>query len=77
MNKLAKRAWFSMLLAGVLLAGLAVIAVRYVSDVSKWVGFRSNPSVQVGGTLNSYAVYAREGTRLLDIEETISSCTSP
>ncbi len=71
MNKLAKRAWFAMVLAGVLLGGLAVILVRYFTDASEWVGFRSNPSVQVGGALNSYAVYGRDGTQLLDTEDTI------
>ena len=71
MNKLAKRAGSAMSLAGVLLVGIAVIVVRYASDVSKWVGFRSNPSVQIGGAINSYSVYGRDGTMLLDTEGTL------
>ncbi len=72
MNKLAKRAWSAIILAGVLFIGLAVIVVRYVSDVPKWVSFRSNPSVQVGGVLNSYSVYARDGSVLMDTEGTLN-----
>ena len=72
MNKLAKRAWSAVILAGILFVGLALIVVRYASDVSKWVGFRSNPSVQVGGVLNSYSVYARDGSMLMDTEGTLS-----
>jgi len=72
MNKLAKRAWFSMVLAATLLVGLAVIVVRYATDASMWVGFRSNPSVQVGGSLSSYSVFTREGTCVLDTDGSIS-----
>lgn len=71
MNKLAKRAWFSLVLAGVLLFGLGVIIFRYATDAAMWVGFRSNPSVQMGGALNSYSVCLRDGTTVLDTADSI------
>lgn len=66
MNKLAKRAWFPFVLAAVLLAGLAVIAVRFFTDGAQWAAFRSNPAVQVGGALSSYRVVTRENTAVMD-----------
>ncbi len=66
MNKLALRAWFALALAGILLAGMCVIVVRYVTDGSDWVSFRSNPAVQIGGALSSYSVVTRDGVTILD-----------
>lgn len=72
MNKLAKRAWFALVLTLVLLGGMVVIVVRYITDASQWVGFRSNPGVQVSGSLSSYSVCARDGTSLLNTEGSLS-----
>lgn len=66
MNKLARRAWFALVLAAVLLLGMLTIVVRYITDASEWVSFRSNPAVQVNGALSSYSVIARDGTKVLD-----------
>lgn len=66
MNKLAVRAWFALALAGILLAGMCVIVVRYITDASDWVSFRSNPAVQVGGALSSYSVKTRDDVTLVD-----------
>ena len=42
MNKLAKRAWFALALAGVLLLGMGVIVVRYFIDSPDWVTFQNS-----------------------------------
>lgn len=69
MNKLALRAWFTLALAGILLAGMCVIVVRYMTDGSDWVSFRSNPAVQIGGALSSYSVVTRDGVTILDTSQ--------
>lgn len=66
MNKLAKRAWFALALAGVLLVGLLVIVVRYFKDSPDWVTFQSNPHVYNNGVMDSGTVVDRDGTVLLD-----------
>ncbi len=45
MNKLAKRAWFTMVLVGVLIVGLVAVSVRYVIDADQWAGFLNSPYV--------------------------------
>lgn len=66
MNKLAKRAWLALALAGVLLTGLLVIVVRYFKDSPDWVTFQSNPHVYNNGVVNSGTILDRDGTVLLD-----------
>lgn len=68
MNRLAKRAWFALILAAVLVAGMVTITVRYVTQASEWVGFRSNSAVQTGGALSTYRVVARDGTQVLNTD---------
>lgn len=69
MNKIAKRAWFALVLAGILLCGIVVIIFRYATDASQWVAFRSNPAVQNGGALSSYSVKTRDGVVLVDTQD--------
>ena len=45
MNKLAKRAWFTMVLCFTLILGLLTITVRYFLKGSDWVTFQSSPHV--------------------------------
>lgn len=66
MNKLAKRAWFTMVLAGALLLGMGVIVVRYFISADDWVTFQSSPHVYSNGVLNSGVVTDRSGTVVLD-----------
>lgn len=66
MNRLAKRAWFALVLAAVLVVGMATIVVRYITQASEWVSFRSNPAVQTDGALSTYTVVARDGTEVLN-----------
>ena len=40
MNKIAKRTWAALALAGVLLLGLLIIVVRYMVDSPDWVTFQ-------------------------------------
>lgn len=56
MNRLARRAWFTMVLAGALILGMVIIGVRYFTDASDWVMFRSS----------SGTVVDRSGTLVLD-----------
>lgn len=56
MNRLARRAWFTMVLAGALILGMIVIGVRYFTDASDWVMFRSS----------SGTVVDRSGTTVLN-----------
>lgn len=69
MNKLAKRAWFALALAGVLLVGLLVIVVRYFKDSPDWVTFQNNPHVYHNGVMDSGTVVDRDGTVLLDVTD--------
>lgn len=66
MNKLAKRAWFALVLAGILSVGLVVIVVRYFTQAQDWVTFQSSPHVYNNGVMDSGMVVSREGTVLLD-----------
>ena len=62
MNKLAKRAWFALALAGVLLLGMGVIVVRYFIDSPDWVTFQNSPHVYTDGVMNSGKIVDRGGT---------------
>ena len=66
MNKLAKRAWFALALAGVLLLGMGVIVVRYFIDSPDWVTFQNSPHVYTDGVMNSGKIVDRGGTVVLD-----------
>ena len=66
MNKLAKRAWFALALAGVLLLGMGVIVVRYFIDSPDWVTFQNSPHVYTVGVMNSGKIVDRSGTVVLD-----------
>ena len=66
MNKLAKRAWFALALAGMLLLGMGVIVVRYFIDSPDWVTFQNSPHVYTDGVMNSGKIVDRGGTVVLD-----------
>ena len=75
MNKLAKRAYFTLVLAVVLLGGLILIAYRYATDAPEWVAFRSNSAIQKSGALSSFTVVSSDGVLLLDTAQGASYCT--
>ncbi len=66
MNKIAKRAWFALALAAVLLGGLLTIIVRYMIYSPEWVTFQNSPHVYTDGVMNSGRIVDRSGTVLLD-----------
>lgn len=66
MNKLARRAWFALALAGILTVGLLVIVVRYFTQAKDWVTFQSSPHVYQNGVMDSGRVTDRQGVLLLD-----------
>lgn len=66
MNKLAKRAWFALVLAGVLAIGLLIIVFRYFTQAQDWVTFQNSPHVYNDGVMDSGKIVSREGTLLLD-----------
>ena len=76
MNKLAKRAWFALALAGVLLLGMGVIVVRYFIDSPDWVTFQNSPHVYTDGVMNSGKIVDRGGTVVVSgTPEQVAACT--
>ena len=69
MNKLAKRTWLALVLAGVLVLGLITILVRYLIDAPEWVTFQNSPHVYTNGVLNSGRIVDRSGMTVLDATE--------
>lgn len=68
MNKLAKRAWFVILLAGVLLAGMLGVVARYCTQADTWAAFIASPYVYHGDhTVERGHIIDRSGTMLLDM----------
>ena len=75
MNKLAKRAWFALALAGVLLLGMGVIVVRYFIDSPDWVTFQNSPHVYTDGVMNSGKIVDRGGTVVVSgTPEQVAAC---
>lgn len=66
MNRLARRAWFTMVLAGTLILGLLTIMVRYITESSDWVTFQNSPHVYNNGVMDCGVVLDRGGTVVLD-----------
>lgn len=66
MNKLARRAWATVLLTLFLFGGLVTIIVRYFKDSESWYLHQSNSNIYSNGSLNCGLIYDRGGTLLLD-----------
>ena len=66
MKKVSGRAIFPLILAIVLLAGTALLCVRYFAKADEWVTFSGSPHVYTGVNLDGGVVYDRDGTLLLD-----------
>ncbi len=66
MNRLARRAWATVLLTLFLFGGLVTIVVRYFKDSESWYLHQSNSNIYANGTLNCGLIYDRGGTLLLD-----------
>ncbi len=65
MKRVSARAVLLLILAGVLVAGLAVFAVEYFLQADEWVVFSGSPHVYAGGNLASGLVTDRDGQVLL------------
>ena len=68
MKDLAKRTYFALVLAGVLLFGAVAFAVRYFLFSDQWVTFSGSPHIYHAGVLDTGEVYDRSGVLLLDTE---------
>lgn len=66
MKKVSGRAIFPLILAIVLLAGTALLCVRYFAKADEWVTFSGSPHVYTGVNLDGGVVNDRDGTLLLD-----------
>ena len=66
MKKVSGRALFPLILAIVLLAGTALLCVRYFAKADEWVTFSGSPHVYTGVNLDGGVVTDRDGTLLLD-----------
>ncbi len=66
MKKVSGRALFPMILALILLAGTALLCVRYFAKADEWVTFSGSPHVYTGVNLDGGVVTDRDGTLLLD-----------
>lgn len=69
MNKVAKRAGAVVLLAFILVAGLAFFVTEFVIKSADWSVFPGSPHVYYAGNMGSGAVTDREGILLLDMNE--------
>ena len=74
MNKLSKRAWFPLTLAGILLLGVLFITGRFFVSGADWASYRGDPGVSAVGSIDSYRVVARDGTELLDTTDGKDYC---
>ena len=66
MKKVSGRAIFPLILAIVLLAGTALLCVRYFAKADEWVTFSGSPHVYTGVNLDGGVVTDRDGALLLD-----------
>ena len=67
MNRVASRAFITVLLALLLVAGLGFFVAEYVGNAPDWVMFPGSPHVYSGGNLGCGTVVDAEGTTLLDL----------
>lgn len=69
MKKVSKRAFSALILAAVLLLGMAVLLVNYFVKGDDWAVFPGSPHVYSGGNLNAGIITDRGGIVLLDSTE--------
>ena len=69
MNRIAGRAWITLLLVALLLAGFVFFLCEYVAQASQWVVFTGSPHAYTDGDLNVGVVTDRDGVLLLQMEQ--------
>ena len=65
MNRVAHRTTIALLLVLVLLGGMAMFCVEYVTKGNDWVVFEGNPHLYNGGNIGTGVITDRDGTMLL------------
>ena len=66
MNRVSKRAWVVLVVAGLILAGVLAFTVTYFVKAADWVSFPGSPHLYTGVNPNTGIVTDRTGTELLD-----------
>ncbi len=69
MNRIAKRAKSLILLAAILLGGIAFFVGEFCANADKWVVFSRSPHVYSGGNIGCGVVVDRDGYLILDLNE--------
>lgn len=69
MNRIAGRAWVTILLAILLLAGFVFFLCEYAAQAGDWVIFAGSPHVYNGNNIDCGVVTDREGILLLNMED--------
>jgi len=68
MNRIASRAWITILIAMLLLAGLTFFVCEFVAQSGQWVVFSGSPHVYNGANIDCGVVTDRDSILLLDME---------
>ena len=66
MNRVASRSTIALLLAVILLGGMCVFLVEFVTEADDWATFQGNPHVYNGVNIGCGVITDRSGTVLLD-----------
>ena len=61
MKSIAKRTYFAMILACILLFGVLTFAIRYFLYADRWVSFTGSPHVYSNGRLDTGEIVDRSG----------------
>lgn len=69
MNRIARRAGITMLLALLLIAGFSFFLCEFAARADEWVVFSGSPHVYNGGNIGCGSIVDRDGVLLLDMQE--------
>ena len=69
MNRVAHRTTIALLLAMVLVAGMFLFLLEFVTKADDWAVFPGNPHVYIGVNIGCGIITDRDGTVLLDATE--------
>lgn len=69
MNRIAGRAWVTLLLVALLLAGFVFFVCEYVAQAGQWAVFTGSPHVYKGNDIECGVVTDEEGILLLQMEQ--------
>ena len=69
MNRIARRAWVTLVLVLVLLGGFGYFAVQYATQSSNWVVSSGSPHVYNGGNIGCGVAVDQDGVLLLDLSD--------